>query len=157
MMQEPTPGDIFVRFLDSISHWDSPAVFLREFHAARPPQAGLIFAAFWCQVDVCNGGFWQFFENPTGVMAPEALEAFGAIGLPEWADLLAQAMKFFGEPYPREQDERLEQLDRIPKSMHREEFDPFYHLDLRFYEWLHAEPDRWERAADAYASTIAVD
>jgi hypothetical protein len=36
----------------------------------------------------------------------------------------------------------------------REDWDPFYHLDKRFYAWLHAERHRWERMADRYAATI---
>ena len=37
------------------------------------------------------------------------------------------------------------------RGRRREEWDPFFALDERFYSWLHAEPDRWERAADRFA------
>ncbi|WP_369973953.1 DUF4375 domain-containing protein [Polaromonas sp. SP1] len=30
-----------------------------------------LFAVHWCQSEICNGGFMQFFANSTGVLAPE--------------------------------------------------------------------------------------
>jgi hypothetical protein len=117
---------------------------------------GHLFAAHWCQSEVRNGGLHQFFSNSTGVLAPEALKGFRAIGVSEWADILAEAMQFFGNSYPREQSDRLEALDGR-QGRRREEWDPFYRLDERFYEWLHAEPDRWERAADAYAEQVSAE
>jgi hypothetical protein len=109
---------------------------------------GHLFAAHWCQSEVCNGGFHQFFTNSTGVLAPEALAGFKAIGVIEWASLLEEAMRFFGEPYPREREVREERLSKV-SGKEREHWDPFFALDDRFYEWKHAEDD--ERAADAYA------
>jgi hypothetical protein len=134
---------------DTISIYDGPDVFLRQFRAV-PAVAGNLFAAHWCLSEVCNGGLYQFFTNSTGVLAPEALVGFRAIGLHEWADILAEAMRYFGEPYPRERADRQELLARCP-GRRRQEWDPFFALDERFYSWLHAEPDRWERAADRYA------
>jgi hypothetical protein len=113
---------------------------------------GHLYAACWCQAEVCNGGFHQFFSNTTGLLAPEALEGFRAIGLTEWADLLAEGMKFFGSSYPRDRDER---HDLLPsrRGSPRDAWDPFYHLDERFYEWT----DRWEEAADAYAQRVSAE
>jgi hypothetical protein len=135
----------------SISIYAGPEDFLRQFRAVRP-EVGHLFAAHWCQSEVRNGGLHQFFSNPTGVLAPEALEGFSAIGLAEWAGILAEAVRFFGSPYPREQAARQELLVR--HRGRRQEWDPFYQLDERFYAWLHAEPDRWERAADRYAEGV---
>jgi Domain of unknown function (DUF4375) len=130
--------------------WDAgPAGFLHQFRAARP-EVGHLYAAHWCQSEVCNGGFHQFFSNSTGLLAPESLAGFQAIGLGKWSEILRTAMEFFGRPYPREQVNRQELLANC-SGRKREEWDPFYRLDQRFFEWLHAEPDRWCRAADAYA------
>jgi hypothetical protein len=96
---------------------------------------------------VRNGGLHQFFSNATGVLALEALAGFRAMGLTEWAAILDEAMRYFGEPYPREQADRHERLAGCC-GRRREEWDPFFALDERFSSWLHAEPDRWERAAD---------
>jgi hypothetical protein len=149
------PGAIYWSLVepiwDSISIYDGPAVFLHQFRTARP-EVGHLLAAHWCQSEVCNGGFHQFFCNSTGVLAPEALNGFLAIGLHEWARLLEEAMRFFGRSYPREREVRVQELPSA--SGEREKWDPFFSLDEQFYEWLHAEDYRFERAADEYAKSI---
>jgi hypothetical protein len=79
-------------------------------------------------------------------LGPEALDGFRAIGASNWADILVEAMKHFGTPYPRVRDDRRQFL---PKgcTTPRKEWDPFKHLDARFYEWAH----NWEDAANNYA------
>src|SRR4051794_7293410 len=147
MANAQQPGDrywsVVEPFWDAVSIYDGPGEFARQFRAI-PAKAGHLLAAHWCQSEVCNGRLHQFFTNSTGVLAPEALAAFRAIGLAEWAAILAEAMRFFGEPYPREQADRQELLAGR-RGRRREEWDPFFALDDRFYSWLHAEPDRWER------------
>jgi hypothetical protein len=126
--------------------WDEgPEGFVRRFRRVRP-EVGHLYAAHWCQSEVCNGGFHQFFSNTTGLLAPEALDGFRAIGANEWAELLGEAMKHFGTPYPRGRDDR-EECMPMRQRRPREEWDPFYELDERFYEWA----DNWEDAANAYA------
>lgn len=132
---------------EKISIYDGPKVFVRQFRAA-PRAAASLLAAHWCQSEVCNGGLDQFFSNSTGVLAPEALEAYRAMGLGEWADILAEAMRFFGEPYPRECQLREVKLSVGDRSVRRSRFEA---LNQRFYDWVNAEDCRWERAADRYA------
>lgn len=153
MEAAPKPGKVYWRliepFWDEISIYDGPKAFLKQF-AVAPDEVGHLFAAHWCQSEVSNGGFHQFFTNPTGVLAPEALAGFRAIGLDEWASILEEAMRFFGEPYPRDQAERER---RLPKARgDRASWDPFLAMDDRFYTWTRPDRDRWSRAADAYAS-----
>src|SRR5262249_34399886 len=102
---------------------------------------------------VCNGGFHQFFSNSTGVLAPEALQAFRAMGLPEWGACLEEAMRFFGSTYPRDRSVRDQLLAQVTGKASRER-DHFRNVDDRFFAWLRAEGDPWELAADTYASTI---
>lgn len=125
--------------------WDDCEKFVREFRSVHP-EAGHLYAAHWCQSEVCNGGLHQFFSNGTGLLAPEALEAFRAIGVVDWAEILAEAIKHFGTPYPRNRDNRKKFLQMRPERP-REEWDPFCKLDERFYE----AADVWGDAADAYA------
>jgi hypothetical protein len=66
---------------------DGADVFLDTFFKA-PQDAALLYAAHFCQSEVCNGGFFQFFFNSTGILAPEAVNGFRAIGqykITEWA------------------------------------------------------------------------
>ncbi len=120
--------------------------FVRLFQAVRP-EVGHLYAAHWCQSEVCNGGFRQFFSNTAGLLAPEALEGFRCIGLIEWAEILAEAMKLFGKPYPRGRADRYVLLGNWPGGPPKE-LDPFTDLDKRFYECS----DRWPEAADTYAA-----
>jgi len=113
-----------------------------------------LYAAHWCQSEVNNGGFHQFFYNTTGLLAPEAVEGFSAIGLPEWSAVLSEAMGYFGARYPRERALRLERLP-MADGRTRAEWDPFAGLDDRFYSSDDAKRSRWELAADAYALAAA--
>jgi hypothetical protein len=138
---------------DSVSIYDGPKVFLEQFREVDPA-VGHLLAAHWCQSEVSNGGLHQFFTNPTGVLAPEALAGFRAIGLEEWASILEEAIRYFGEPYPRDQKARIAKLPKAGRGK-REVWDPFHALDDRFYEWSSVEPigQRFTRLADDYANS----
>ncbi len=126
--------------------WDNgPVEFVRQFQSVRP-EVGNLYAAHWCQSEVRNGGFHQFFSNTTGLLAPEALDGFLAIGAVEWAEILTEAMKHFGTPYPRARDDREVFLPMRQRRV-SDGWDPFHQLDEHFYEWA----DNWDDAANAYA------
>ncbi len=150
------PGSIYAAAIDSIwksvSIHEGPEVFLRQYTAVRT-ELGQLFAAHWCISEVGNGGFHQFFTNSTGVLAPEALAAFTTIGMPQCAAVVAEAISFFGRPYPRDREFRIELLNGIPGES-REEWDPFFKLDDRFYALLDAENGGFNQAADAFAKSI---
>ena len=111
----------------------------------------LLFAANFCQSEVRNGGFHQFFSNPTGVLAPEAAAGFHAMGLAQAGAVLEEAMAFFGSEYPRDLEKRSSALDAMPGTK-RDEWDPFVQLDPRFYDALRGENnvDRFIEAANAF-------
>src|SRR5262249_3817375 len=125
-------------------------VFLARMHSV-PRKVQLLYSAHWCQSEVENGGFYQFFSNTTGIVAPEAQEGFVAVGLPDCAKALAEAMNYFGSHYPRNRSSR---LDQLPKQQgKRSEWDPFLPQDKRFYACVEAERHRWAHAADAFAAS----
>jgi hypothetical protein len=127
--------------------WDEGCKeFVGLFQAIRA-EIGNLYACHWCHCEVCNGGFYQFFSNTTGILAPEAQAGFRAIGLSELAGVVAKAMVFFGDSYPREREKRLNVLPERQKR-NREVWDPFYNLDKEFYEYT----DCWEAAADEYTA-----
>jgi hypothetical protein len=129
---------------DQINIYDGPDVFL-ETYANAPEKAGLLFAAHFCQAEVCNGGFDQFFFNSTGVLAPEAVRGFRAIGQYKIADLLDVAMRRLANEYPRDRQLRQELLERVGEKA-------FDDLDEQFFALLHEEAGGFEAAADAYAA-----
>jgi hypothetical protein len=61
---------------DSISI-DSPESFHKTF-AKVHPDLGLLYAAHFCELEVCNGGLTHFFSHSTGVLV-----CFGAFGRAE--------------------------------------------------------------------------
>ncbi len=138
-------------FWEFISIYEGPKTFLNQFRKVKP-RVGHLFAAHWLYSEVCNGGFHQFFSNPTGVLAPEAAEGFRAIGLEDCAAVIEESIGFFGSSYRREQEKRNEILDSVSGST-REEGDPFVRLDERFYKLV--EGDRFFKAADEYAFAAA--
>jgi hypothetical protein len=123
--------------------WSSgPEQFLDSFLAV-PNWLRVLIAADWCQKEICNGGMLQFFTNSTGIVAPEAIEGFRALGLSECAKLLEEGIKI------RDQDEREEFEERFPGE-ERSQWDPFYRLDAPFYVALGRDNDRFDQAAQAY-------
>ena len=136
-------------------HWNAvdihhgPERFLATLATLSLPDAHLL-ATHWCQSEACNGGFHQFFTNPTGVLAPEALDGFDAMGRTDLGSLLRDAMAWFGPAYPRDQGARLARLERVGGE-NRAAWDPFVKQDDAFYECLARE--RFEASADRYASS----
>ena len=159
MSNSDSPGALYWSLIEPVwatlnESWDSgPKPFL-ELLNSLPRKIRYLYAGHWCQSEVCNGGLEQFFSNSSGILAPEARDAFHDMKLAEWSDTLHHALAFFGPDYPRDRDERVAMISGWPRR-NREHSDPFYDLDEQFYGWLHAESDRWERAADHYALSNA--
>ena len=159
MSRAEKAGDRYWTLIDP--HWiplnDTWSRGVDEFLAkARQisPRVLHLYVAHWCQSEVNNGGFHQFFYNTTGLLAPEAVDGFRAIGMHEWSVLLSEAMVYFGTPYPRERNARLERLPR-EDGRKRVDWDPFSALDDRFYDATDGERLSWELAADLYAAPTA--
>jgi Domain of unknown function (DUF4375) len=129
--------------------WDiSPEEFVDRF-AAIGSDAKHLYATHWCISEVDNGGFLQFFWNTTGILAPEAMEGFKVVGMTNLAQVLDEAIKHFGDSYPRERNERLASLPDWQRGG-RSDWDPFHNLDKRFYEYS----IEWKDAANAFMHRI---
>jgi hypothetical protein len=133
---------------DLISIYDGPDVFLADFEAASKIERTL-FAAYWCQAEVLNGGLLQFYANSTGVLAPEAAAAFDTLGLPNLAGLLRESSAWFGDSYPRNRDVREAMLEAYALT-HPEDPDPFVALDEKVVDRLYNEGKGLEAAAVEY-------
>ena len=161
------PGENYWSVLDPI--WDfidigSPDEFARTF-AEVPRNVGLLYAAHFCQPEVNNGGFTQFFWNSTGVLAPEAAEGFAAIEQPGVAAVVRRAMRMLGISFPRVRADRwlaLKALSGEAEEVH----DPpelggyrnvavFGPLEEEFYTLLGDEAGGFESAANVYATRIS--
>ena len=153
---EYRPGEVYWRaiepYWESVSIYDGPSVLARDLSHV-PRGVADMFSAHWCQSEVRNGGFHQFFYNSTGVLAPEAVDGFRAIGIATCSLLVVKAMDFFPKPYPRERRVRIEILDQHALEL-REAEDPFDRIDDRFYDVIDTENGGFDAAADRYASSL---
>jgi hypothetical protein len=136
---------------ERISIYDGPETFLKQFKS-HPLAQRTLFAAHWCQSEVLNGGFHQFFSNSTGVLAPESIVAFEALGMPQTAALVRNAIAWFGPDYPRDRDERNERLDSVEVE-DPDDWNPFDTIDHRFFDTVESEGGGFRVNADRYAET----
>jgi hypothetical protein len=132
----------------AVDIYSGPEEFLATFRIVHEPQ-GLLLAARWCETEVKNGGFHQFFRNSTGVLAPESVRGFELLGMKGATALVAKAVAKFGPRYPRDDERRASMLTRLEKAgSSREEWDPFHGLDDAFYEL--DEISDFDEHADAF-------
>jgi hypothetical protein len=148
------PGDAYWKLVKPI--WstifigDTVDKFNKSF-AEAPLAARTLFAAHWCFSEVSNGGFHQFFYNSTGVLAPEAVDSFRALGMPQTASVAEKAMEWFGHPYPRERRIRLQQIEAATGSKKYRSWQQFRPLDEEFCRLMRSENGGFLTAADTYA------
>ncbi len=138
-----------------INIYEGPEVFLRTYQEA-PRNAALLFAAHFCQSEIRNGGFAQFFSNSTGVLAPEALDGFKAIGQIEVARTLEEAMQTLGPDYIRDRRTRQDLLRDLARDQENVlgtlNGGLYKAYNTRFFELIRTEADGFEDAADNFAA-----
>jgi hypothetical protein len=144
------PGELSWSLIEPVCNeieiHDGPEVFARTF-AGVPRPAGLLYAAHFCESEVCNGGFNQFFSNSTGVLAPEAVEGFKAIGQDLVAQIIQEGCSLFGITFPRDRTFRQSKLKTIDSKV-------LDSLDKKFYEIIDKENGGFVAAADHYAARV---
>jgi len=146
---------------------------MKEFTASIesiPRSAAILFSAHMCLAEVHNGGFLQLFWNSAGMLVPEGVEGFAAIGMPATANLLRQAAHVLGEPYPRERDNRWDAL-LVASGLHSRELErifknsenlylgfaqatqtlPFDEIEEEFWKTVETESGGFQEAATRYA------
>lgn len=135
---------------DSVSIYDGGNVFVEQFSKLTEKEK-VLFAAHWAQSEILNGGLGQFFSNSTGVLAPEAVEAFNKLGMPISAQAIRNAMLFFGEPYPRERSIRENALEEFFEKF-GESIIPMEEQENIVAEEIEEENGGFEEAANLFAS-----
>lgn len=96
-------------YFETINNYDGPDQFMSSI-ADVPRLVVLLYAAHMSSSEIHNGGFLQLFWNSTGVIAPDAIEAFHAMGMPILAALVAEASLLLGAHYPIDRDDRWDAL-----------------------------------------------
>ena len=132
-----------------VSIYDGKDAFLSQLKTVTPKQK-VLFATHWAQSEIRNGGMHQFFSNSSGVLAPEAVFGYRALGMERCANTIVEAMRFFGDEYPREREPRCRELDRYEEN-HPDDWDPFERLDDVFLDSINSECGGFESAATRFA------
>jgi uncharacterized protein DUF4375 len=142
------PSPDYIEFIGDAFHtvdiYGSYETYLAGLRAYPGPVQYML-ACVLCMGQIDNGGIDQFFSNSAGIVAPEAVVGFRALGLPETAAVIEEAMMRLGTPYPRDRDERNRRLYEK-----RPEHEPptFDDLDDQF----HNSMTEFSETADAYAA-----
>lgn len=118
---------LYEPFYDQFNFYEGREEWLRSI-ATIPEKAVDLFAVHWLHLEVCNGGFWQYFFNSTGACAPEARRGFSAIGMPDVAKVVSEAMAKLGSEYPGSREVRQEIVGAPENPM------DFSDLDQSFYD-----------------------
>ena len=131
---EELVGQVIGPAYDHVNIYDGPSELARTLAPLTPGQRHLV-AIHWCISEVCNGGLDQFFSNPTGILTPEALEGFRAVGADDYAELLSQAAGavFSRGVVPRDFSARTAALEQVGTE---ERLSRLEVLDDAFYAGL---------------------
>ena len=116
-----------------------------------PEEIAWLFAADICQDEVLDAGFEQYFFGFGGMVAPEAVKGFEAIGQGSAAGLLKAVMEKFGPEYPRDRFDRLGFLDDMDEATAVALAD----LETAFIQQVRKEAGGYKKAADRYAASLA--
>lgn len=134
---------------DSVDLSKAKAVLTLLSHVT-PGQRALI-AVDLCQKEVRNGGFRQFLENNTGLLAEEALKGFRLIGAHPYGDLLEKVLAIFPRgQVPINRSARMKLLRAVPEGRRFQLFDS---LDEQFYGLLGSSENDLEKFRAKYVRT----
>jgi hypothetical protein len=136
-------------FYEQFNFYDGREEWLRSIEKI-PEKAVNLFSIHWLHLEVYNGGFWQYFFNSTGTSAPEACRGFAAIGMPEVAAVVSEAMRKLGSVYPTTVDARREIVGGPEKRMDFSDFNSTFY-DLADTEQLFRKKPKFVPFADRYA------
>ena len=140
---------VYAPYYDEFNFYDGRDKWLESI-AGAPREAVLLFSIHWLHLEVYNGGFWQYFFNSTGTCCPEAIEGFGAIGMPEVASVVERAAAKLGDPYPFDVDRRRELVGDSQNRMDFEELETAFY-DLADTEKIFRKLPRFVPYAEAFA------
>jgi hypothetical protein len=128
---------------------DSPDEFTRQF-AEIPVWAQHLLAAMSVENGVQSSGFSDLFCTNEGVMTPEAVNGFVALGMPRTAEVVRKAIAVFGSSYPREVDRREALADQIREAQADPDADPWAEHDVAYGELAETEAGGFPLATAAY-------
>jgi hypothetical protein len=114
---------------EAVSLSDGPDALARDLASLTPGQRALL-AMHWCVAETLNGGFDQFFTNPSGLLADEAIVGFERLGVPELGGILRAAREILATR-PAEADTNAAAFDEATEAdrfdAYLERYEPLEH------------------------------
>ena len=114
---------------EAVSLSEGPEALARDLTSLTPGQRALL-AMHWCVAETLNGGFDQFFTNPSGLLADEALIGFQRLGVPEITSILRAAREILAAR-PPEADTNAADFDEATEAdrfdAYLERYEPLEH------------------------------
>lgn len=105
---------------------------MREIVDALPASFRGVYATWWLEAEVNNGGFNQYFWNPYGYWVEDAIFAFERYGAREYADVSRKAVAMFlAESETHKEFRELGTLEAFSESYQHTELGD---LDNEFWE-----------------------
>jgi hypothetical protein len=152
--EETLRGDDYFAVIEpvywTVDIYNGPGKYERTLAPFSRAQRHLLAVHWYCS-EVFNGGHDQFYDNTTGIVWRDALEAFQAMELDEFASVLQESAERMGGPPSLDREERQAALIRL-----QPDFDD---LDRRFYS-LDETMDLQRRLLDyarAHAEEVRFD
>lgn len=81
-------------------------------------------ALWWLEAETMNGTLNQFFWNSSGDLALIALSGLKALNAPTILKAFMFALKYFGESYPIDREQRMARLEEIEAAHGEDVFTP---------------------------------
>ena len=104
------------------------------------------------EMEVNNGGFWQFLFNVEADVFTGTVAAFSEIGAPKTADLCQKAFSAFGTELPADRAERIEFLSKVGMEECYEILSVYDELFYAYEEDLNGSGHTYARNhADAFS------
>jgi hypothetical protein len=137
----------------SASFYESVEVLEETLAPFSWPQR-LAWAVLWTSAEICNGGLDQYFSNSTGMIWPEAIEGFEAMGRHDLAQIVLEATRKFRSPPARERALRWQGLDAMDRGALNELTDRYYDLEGDLFDdilaYIRNQPDAFYFEGDVY-------
>jgi hypothetical protein len=114
----------------------------------------LVWAVLLTSAEVCSGGLDQFFSNSTGMIWPEAIEGFEAVGRADLADILREAVSRFPSPPARDRERRWNALEKMGRNalddLTRRYYDAEEDLFGALLTYVRGQPEAFYFEGDMY-------
>lgn len=139
--------DVIAIMWDHVEHTEDEDAYKTSILPATKGQLA-IYACTWYLSEVNNGGHFQFFSNPTGIVLEDAQKGFQMLKATGHLNIITETISVFPDSSPsKNREEREEQLDSVDTNALDKLDERLHHLDENFdalaTEYILSHPDEF--------------